>query len=425
MSTLSTLTINFVSPEKRKRGLMDSAVYRTSADVLADDLAGLVDAWNDELVPLVALMTGGVDLLDHGSLTGLGGDDHLQYIRVDGTRAFTGTVSGVTPTQNAHLATKKYVDDNAGSQGTMDHGALSWLSHNDHPQYLLVADIDDTPVDTTTNAPISSNWAFDHVAAADPHTGYRLENTDHTHQSTGAQAGKLDHGLALTGLGDDDHSLYHTDGRALAWHAGVTHDHGTLSGLSDDDHGQYLTTGRHDVLAHSGIIDHAVLSGLLGYGPEYYHLTADEFALLHNPTTLLDPLAFADGGEISLKYDSNTLDVPEDGFLYVRASGINHADLANLNSVNYTHLSAANHTDLTDNGDSTLHYHPSDRDSANFSGVNWTDLTDGGLTTLHTLYPLWSLRGWSPPIPPRRRYPCLNWRLGCWHYGYPCWQSRR
>ncbi len=47
-----------------------------------------------------------------------------------------------------------------------------------------------------------------HVAASDPHTGYRLESADHTHQSTGAQAGTLDHGLALTGLTDDDHTQY-------------------------------------------------------------------------------------------------------------------------------------------------------------------------------------------------------------------------
>ena len=61
----------------------------------------------------------------------------------------------------------------------------------------------------------------------------------------------------------------------------------------------------------------------------------------------------------------------------------NHADLQNLNTASYTHLTATNHTDLTDAGDSTLHYHASDRDSANFSGTNWTDLTDAGLTTLH------------------------------------------
>lgn len=47
---------------------------------------------------------------DHGTLIGLSDDDHLQYSRVDGTRPFTSTVGGVTPTLDAHLATKGYVD---------------------------------------------------------------------------------------------------------------------------------------------------------------------------------------------------------------------------------------------------------------------------------------------------------------------------
>lgn len=33
-------------------------------------------------------------------------------------------------------------------------------------------------------------------------------NADHSHQSTGAAGGTLDHGLALTGLTDDDHTQY-------------------------------------------------------------------------------------------------------------------------------------------------------------------------------------------------------------------------
>lgn len=61
-------------------------------------------------------------------------------------------------------------------QSALDHGSISGLSDNDHPQYLLVADIDDTPVNGETAQPISSNWAFDHVAAADPHTQYLLES---------------------------------------------------------------------------------------------------------------------------------------------------------------------------------------------------------------------------------------------------------
>jgi hypothetical protein len=49
-----------------------------------------------------------------------------------------------------------------------------------------------------------------HVASGDPHTGYRLESADHSHASTGAQGGTVDHG-ALTGLSDDDHPQYATN----------------------------------------------------------------------------------------------------------------------------------------------------------------------------------------------------------------------
>lgn len=38
------------------------------------------------------------------------------------------------------------------------------------------SDVDDTPVNAATTDPISSNWAYDHGAAADPHTGYMLES---------------------------------------------------------------------------------------------------------------------------------------------------------------------------------------------------------------------------------------------------------
>jgi len=53
----------------------------------------------------------GSGVTDHGLLTGLDDDDHTQYILVDGTRGFTGTVSGVAPTDANHLTTKQYVDD--------------------------------------------------------------------------------------------------------------------------------------------------------------------------------------------------------------------------------------------------------------------------------------------------------------------------
>lgn len=43
-------------------------------------------------------------------------------------------------------------------------------------KYVHTADVDDTPVYLATTDPISSNWAYDHGVATDPHAGYVLES---------------------------------------------------------------------------------------------------------------------------------------------------------------------------------------------------------------------------------------------------------
>ena len=45
-----------------------------------------------------------------------------------------------------------------------------------------------------------------------------------------------------------------------------------------------------------------------------------------------------------------------------------HVDLQNHNTTDYYHLTQAEYIDLTDGGDSTLHYHATDRDLANATG---------------------------------------------------------
>jgi len=54
--------------------------------------------------------------ISHSALANLGADDHTQYILANGLRAFTAPVAGATPTQNAHLVTKQYVDSITGSK---------------------------------------------------------------------------------------------------------------------------------------------------------------------------------------------------------------------------------------------------------------------------------------------------------------------
>lgn len=72
----------------------------------------------------------------HSALTDLNSDDHLQYARADGSRGFTGEVSGVYPTLAQSLATKAYVDAAAG--GITDHDQLDGLGDDDHTQYIRV-----------------------------------------------------------------------------------------------------------------------------------------------------------------------------------------------------------------------------------------------------------------------------------------------
>jgi hypothetical protein len=64
----------------------------------------------------------------------------------------------------------------AGATG--DAFSTSHLSAFDHTKIataLQPGDVDDAPVNGATTAPVSSNWAYDHVAAVDPHPGYAIE----------------------------------------------------------------------------------------------------------------------------------------------------------------------------------------------------------------------------------------------------------
>lgn len=92
--------------------------------------------------------------LDHGALSGRGDDDHNIYILVSGLRAFTGVVSGITPTAAAHLATKGYVDTEiAGVGGNVFYSRT--------PQALSLT-IDNTwrDLDVTSYTSANAKWAI-------------------------------------------------------------------------------------------------------------------------------------------------------------------------------------------------------------------------------------------------------------------------
>ncbi|KKK82517.1 hypothetical protein LCGC14_2802600, partial [marine sediment metagenome] len=89
------------------------------------------------------------------------------------TRAFATNAAGTAYGANvffiASTARKGYTWDEDSNLRSFDENAIE-------RQYIHTDDVDDVAVNGATTDPISSNWAFDHVAAADPHTGYVLES---------------------------------------------------------------------------------------------------------------------------------------------------------------------------------------------------------------------------------------------------------
>jgi hypothetical protein len=77
--------------------------------------------------------------------------------------------------QTAHR-TERFVVQLADSVTPQELEALVGAAAIDPDTIVIAVIIDDVPVNGSTTTAISSNWAYDHVAAADPHTGYALES---------------------------------------------------------------------------------------------------------------------------------------------------------------------------------------------------------------------------------------------------------
>jgi len=165
------------------------------------------------------------DEITHANISGLGADDHTQYSRVDGTRAFTGVIGGITPVSSSDLATKSYVDTSVESisagEGLIE-SPVNVLNVNPGLGIELVSDevrvkqdeIDHTNIQnigTNSHAQIDSSLASIEVSAAvlrlDIDT---LDTTVSGHLASASvhfTQTDINHGN-LQGLLDNDHPQY-------------------------------------------------------------------------------------------------------------------------------------------------------------------------------------------------------------------------
>jgi len=224
----------------------------------------------------IATLSGSI-ILDHGGLTGLGDDDHLQYILVDGSRGFTGTVSGIAPTDNAHLTTKQYVDSGIATlSGSIpyEHDELLGLGDDDHTQYILV---DGSRAFTGTVGGITPT-ADDHlttkqyVDAISTGLDWQESVIDFATLASGvAVEGNRYISLTTSGTWTEDYIMEYT---GTSW-SGIEPNEGFATWVEAED-GLYVYNGTQWVQFGS-TITHNNLSGLQGgTSDEYYHLTSTQ-----------------------------------------------------------------------------------------------------------------------------------------------------
>lgn len=242
--------------------ILDGAILRAFI-ILSEGCVDLTDSDTAVILEATSVSVGGSSssiangVTNHANLTGLGNDDHYQYVLVDGARDFSSTVSyGTHPTflADTNIVDKKYVDDSVAGIVT-DHGALTGLSDDDHIQY--------SKVDGTRQYTDIVSYNDDKTFTSDT----QIVDKKYVDDSVITQHG------SLLGLVNDDHIQYlKADGtrnligkQSYSSHpsfindtelvdkkyvddsvASIVTDHGELSGLADDDHTQYLNTTRGD-----------------------------------------------------------------------------------------------------------------------------------------------------------------------------------
>jgi hypothetical protein len=161
---------------------------------------------------------------DHGALIGLSDDDHTQYVLANGNRNFTSKVqyaSHPSFTVDTDIVDKKYVDDSISGY-TNDHGDLSGLNDDDHPQYHNNARGDDRYY--TQNQ-------VDNISGT---LNTKIDNCYTEAETDALLSDKVSYEFGvntISGTGEIHAGSFHGNGSNIT---GITHD--SLSGVTSDQH---------------------------------------------------------------------------------------------------------------------------------------------------------------------------------------------
>jgi len=200
----------------------------SGAAVMIDDSdpKAISNTWDFQSLTVsgVSVDTGGTSA-DHGALTGLGDDDHTQYTLADGSRAFTGAqamgdqnltginnltftdVNGqVAGIENQNLVDKSATEAITGNWDFTGSIALQVSGippiTDDAAKHIAGGEWDFDNL-TVSGVPVLLDNAAKHIAGGE----WDFDNLTVSGIAVDTSGAQTDHG-GLTGLGDDDHTIY-------------------------------------------------------------------------------------------------------------------------------------------------------------------------------------------------------------------------
>ena len=181
---------------------------------------------------------------------------HAGLVKTDGTRAFTGEVSGVTPTTSAALATKGYVDG-AGFELLANKNAASGYAGLTAGKLAGAQQVYGTGANTACegdDARLSDARAPNGSATGDLGGSYPSPTVSAITTTTGPTS-------LVVGAVADGQMLVRSGATIIGATAGAS-DHGALTGLADDDHPQYqLVSGKDAASGYPGLSAGSKIAG--------------------------------------------------------------------------------------------------------------------------------------------------------------------
>ena len=319
-----------------------------------------------------AVPISGGSAVDHGLLTGLGDDDHPQYVLSATNLSLSSLVSSI---EASTVALSSYIETNSG-----DHGLLTGLLDNDHPQYVLSSVFLASAIELSAQmelneADILDIWEYLYLNS--PYWGGDLSGVDHgilsglldndhpqyvlsaTNQAlsslvTSVEGSTVDISAyiaanetawstdndttdhtQLTNIGTNTHAQIDGHISDITKHFTVASiDHGSIAGLGDNDHPQYVLSATNQALSSlvtnvegstvslssyiaanegawqtGGVVDHSALSGLDANDHPQYVLSATNSALsaqvdsntsaIDNALDLSDIVTYIEHGDLN------------------------------------------------------------------------------------------------------------------------------